>query len=127
MVFQYALSCSEYDLVLYQFQCVFCVCAVRFFLFFLPKNCHSPFKPNGSKDKDKGCKSVPGSMATLRHVQRERKGGQEGWTVAQKLIVLAGFPIRAAHTHPNPRLNTPTSLSNQQHSYKSLPPLFLLV
>jgi len=61
--------------------------------------------------------------------ERERgEGGQEGWTVAQKLIVLAGFPIRAAHTHPNPRLNTPTSLSNQQqHSYKSLPPLFLLV
>ncbi len=73
---------------------------------------------------------VSDSMAALRHVQREREeggGGQEGWTVAQKLIVLAGFPIRAAHMHPNPRLNTPTSLSSQQRSYKSLPPLFLLV
>lgn len=50
-------------------------------------------------------------------------GGLEKWTVAPKPIVQTGFPIRAAHTHPNPRLNTPTSLSNQQHSYKSLPPL----
>lgn len=33
----------------------------------------SPFKPNDSKDKEKSCRSVPGSMATLRHIQRERK------------------------------------------------------
>jgi len=53
---------------------LYCTNFVCSTVFFLPKSCHSPFKPNGSKDKDKGCKCVPGSMATLRHVQREREG-----------------------------------------------------